>query len=117
MSHYAIAQRWFEAFNRHKPDELLSLYHDQAKHYSPKLKLKHPATDGLIAGKEALRNWWEEAFQNIPTLTYHPNFILCDGNRVFMEYIRKAVGDADMVVGELLVIENGLIVESKVYHG
>jgi hypothetical protein len=116
MSNHSIANSWFKAFNDHDLEALLSLYHENAKHYSPKLKLKHPATDGLLVGKEALRNWWEEAFQNIPTLRYYPNFIICDGNKIFMEYLREAEGDADLIVGELLVIENGLIVESKVYH-
>jgi hypothetical protein len=33
-----IAYRWFEAFNEHDLDKLLALYHEQAEHYSPKLK-------------------------------------------------------------------------------
>ncbi|HLP12767.1 MAG TPA: nuclear transport factor 2 family protein [Flavobacteriales bacterium] len=116
MSAKSIAENWFKAFNDHNLEKLLELYHDNAQHYSPKLKLKHPDSNGLIKGKEALRTWWKEAFQHIPTLSYHPNFILCEGDKVFMEYVRKADGDADLVVGELLVIENGLIVASKVYH-
>lgn len=34
-----------------------------------------------------------------------------------MEYIRKVSGEPDMNVGEVLEIENGIIVASRVYHG
>ena len=34
-----------------------------------------------------------------------------------MEYIRKVDNEADLKVGEVLEIENGLIVSSRVYHG
>ena len=116
MSNNTIAQSWFKAFNEHNLETLLTLYSENARHFSPKLKAKHPETNGLIIGKNKLRDWWHEAFQNIPTLNYHPNFIICEGDKIFMEYVRKVVGEPDLVVGELLVIDNGLIVESKVYH-
>jgi hypothetical protein len=34
-----------------------------------------------------------------------------------MEYTRKADGDPDMLVAEVLEIAGGLIVASRVYHG
>lgn len=111
-----IAHSWFKAFNEHNLENLLSLYDDNDKHYSPKLKLKYPETKGLIIGKQNLSNWWAESFKNIPSLQYVPNFILEDDGKIFMEYLRKAEQQDDIVVGELLCIENNLIIESKVYH-
>ena len=32
-----IANKWFEAFNEHDLEKLLSLYDNNAQHYSPKL--------------------------------------------------------------------------------
>jgi hypothetical protein len=32
-----IAHQWFEAFNQHDLEKLLSLYDENAEHYSPKL--------------------------------------------------------------------------------
>jgi len=110
-----IAHLWFDAFNAHNLCNLLALYNDNAKHYSPKLKLHQPETNGLIVGKAALSNWWQDSFERLPTLKYEPNFILVDGNKVFFEYIRKVDGQIDSIIAELLVIENGLIIESKVY--
>lgn len=48
----AIAHRWFDAFNKHDLEQLLVLYHHEAEHFSPKLKVRHPETNGLIRGKK-----------------------------------------------------------------
>ena len=112
-----IALKWFEAFNEHDLEKLLSLYHDNAQHYSPKLKIRMPETQGLIKGKQALREWWKDAFDRLPSLQYEVIKLTADDEQVFMEYIRHVVGDEDLSVGEVLQIENGAIVFSRVYHG
>ena len=65
-----IAHLWFEAFNAHDLEALVSLYADDAEHFSPKLKQLHPETKGKIRGKDALRDWWRDAFVRMPTLNY-----------------------------------------------
>jgi ketosteroid isomerase-like protein len=112
-----IAAKWFEAFNEHDLEKLLSLYNDNAQHYSPKLKIRMPETQGLIKGKQALREWWKDAFDRLPTLQYEVIKLTADDEQVFMEYIRHVNGEEDLSVGEVLQIENGLIVFSRVYHG
>lgn len=112
-----IATKWFDAFNTHNLEALLSLYDDNAEHYSPKLKIRKPETNGLVRGKNALRDWWKDAFEHLPTLQYLVTTLTANNERVFMEYIRKVSGENDMQVSEVLVIKGGLIVASKVYHG
>ena len=112
-----IATNWFEAFNEHNLENLLSLYDDNAQHYSPKLKIRMPETQGLIKGKQALREWWKDAFDRLPSLQYEVIKLTADDEQVFMEYIRHVAGEEDLSVGEVLQIENGLIVFSRVYHG
>jgi len=112
-----IAVRWFEAFNEHDLEKLLSLYDDHAQHYSPKLKQRHPETGGLITGKEALRAWWQDAFHRLPDLHYTVVRLTANADRVFMEYIRQVGSEPDMDVAELLEIGEGKIVASRVYHG
>ena len=111
-----IATKWFEAFNEHNLENLLLLYHDQAEHYSPKLKARHPETHGLIKGKHALRAWWKDAFDRLPSLQYEVVRLTPYEDRVFMEYIRHVQGDEDLYVGEILEISNGLIIASSVFH-
>ncbi|MDI1355270.1 MAG: nuclear transport factor 2 family protein [bacterium] len=112
-----IARLWFAAFNAHNLEKLLALYDEEAQHYSPKLKLRQPETKGLIKGKEALRGWWKDSFERLPTLQYEVQHVIADNEQVFMEYIRHVNGEADLRVGEVLQIENGRIVFSRVYHG
>jgi len=113
----AIAEAWFAAFNEHNLEQLLGLYDEQARHYSPKLKARQPETQGWIEGKSALSAWWEDAFSRIPGLRYDVVTLTANDERIFMEYLRKAPGEEDMIVGEVLEINgNGFITASRVYH-
>lgn len=112
-----IANDWMAAFNNHDLEALLSLYDDNAQHFSPKLLIRQPETKGLIQGKEAMRAWWQDAFDRIPSLKYIPITFTANDDRIFMEYKRQADGDPDMMVAEVLEIKDGLIIYSRVYHG
>ena len=111
-----LAEHWLSAFNRHDLEGLLSLYHYEAEHFSPKLKVRRPETKGLIQGMTALCAWWQDSFDRLPTLQYHVIQLTPYDNRVFMEYIRHVEGEEDLRVGEMLEVKNGLIVFSRVYH-
>jgi len=117
MTPLAIAKAWLKAFNEHNLENLLALYDEDAIHYSPKLKIRMPETLGLISGKAALRAWWADAFDRLPNLAYLEISLTADEHKVFMEYLRIVPGEQEMNVAELLVIENDLIVSSRVYHG
>lgn len=112
-----IAQAWFAAFNAHDLEALLALYDDDAQHYSPKLKARHPETNGLVQGKPALRAWWQDAFDRLPSLRYEVIRLTTNEDLVFMEYDRYVDGDEVLRVGEVLEVANGRIVASRVYHG
>ena len=113
----SIANKWFDAFNEHNLEKLLALYSNTAQHYSPKLKTRKPETKGLITGKDALRNWWKDSFERLPSLKYVPQNFIVNDSSVFMEYIRNVEGEENMTVGEVLEIKGGLIIASRVYHG
>ena len=117
LKNETTATKWFEAFNTHNLEKLLSLYHPDARHFSPKLKIHKPETKGYIVGKKALREWWQDAFNRLPTLNYSVSSLTANNKAVFMEYVRKVDGESDMLVAEILEIENELIVASRVYHG
>jgi predicted SnoaL-like aldol condensation-catalyzing enzyme len=113
----SIAMLWFEAFNAHNLEKLLSLYDDEAEHFSPKLKIRHPETKGLVTGKDALRTWWKDAFDRLPTLHYKVTSLTSNGDRAFMEYVRTVENEENMLVAEVLEIKEGKIIASRVYHG
>lgn len=71
----------------------------------------------MITGKEDLGNWWQDAFDRLPSLHYKVTSLTANADRVFMEYIRTADGDENMLVAEVLVVKEDKIVASRVYHG
>ena len=79
-----IALKWFEAFNTHQLENLLALYADTAKHFSPKLKISKPEPNGLVVGKDALRDWWKDAFERLSSLQYNVTSLTANEKRVFM---------------------------------
>lgn len=113
----SIAHLWFEAFNTHNLEKLLSLYDDEAQHFSPKLKIRNPETNGLVSGKIALHDWWQDAFDRLPSLHYKVTSLTSNADRVFMEYVRTVETEQDMLVAEVLEIKEGKIIASRVYHG
>ncbi|WP_317170614.1 nuclear transport factor 2 family protein, partial [Tenacibaculum finnmarkense] len=113
----SIAFRWFETFNNKELEKLLALYDDEATHFSPKLKIHKPQTNGLVVGKEAMRSWWQDAFDRLPSLHYKVKSLTANSDRVFMEYIRQVANEDDMLVAEVLEVKNGKIISSRVYHG
>ena len=113
----AIGRRWFAAFNAHDLEALLALYAEDAEHFSPKLKVRMPATEGWVRGVPALRAWWRDAFDRLPTLHYEVVKLTADTEQVFMEYIRHVEDEADLRVGEVLEVRDGRIIASRVYHG
>ena len=113
----SIAFKWFDAFNAHNLEQLLSLYDDDATHFSPKLKIRKPETKGFVSGKQALREWWQDAFDRLPSLHYKVTSLTANGDRVFMEYVRTVAGEDDILVAEVLVVRDGRIIASRVYHG
>jgi ketosteroid isomerase-like protein len=111
-----IATEWLSAFNDHDLERLLDLYDNEAVHYSPKLKIRQPETNGFVKGKDALRAWWKDAFERLPDLHYKATTLTANDDRVFMEYTRQVPGEEDMLVAEVLEIKEK-IVASRVYHG
>jgi limonene-1,2-epoxide hydrolase len=116
-SNLEIARQWLAAFNAHDVPRLVALYADDARHTSPKIRVLHPETGGQLVGKAALTEWWASAIRRLPGLRYEPFAMTADDERVFIEYLRHAPGEAPMPVAEVFEVKKGLIVASRVYHG
>src|SRR6187549_1553365 len=112
-----LARCWLEAFNARDLDALLALYAEDAVHTSPKLRDRQPETQGEVRGKAALRAWWSDAMQRLPQLRYVEQHLTAQDGRVFMEYLRVCPPEPDLVVAEVLVVRDGVIVASHVFHG
>lgn len=110
----SIAEKWFEAFNIQSIEHLLSLYADDAEHFSPRLQKNHPETNGVIKGKAAMRDWWQSSFDKMPSLNYECLNLKVENNIIFMKYSRSVDGEKDIIVNEMLQIKDNKIIFSKV---
>ena len=113
----AIAERWLDCFARRDLDGLLGLYAHDAIHTSPKIRVRHPETGGVLRGPAAMRAWWQDAFDRLPTMRYVKTALTADDERVVMEYVRHVDGEADLPVAEVLEVKGGKIIASRVFHG
>ncbi len=109
-----IAEKWFAAFNIQSIEDLLSLYSDNAEHFSPRLQKNQPETNGLIKGKAAMRDWWQSSFDKMPSLKYECINLRVENDIVFMKYNRRVDGEVDVLVDEILQIKDNQIIFSKV---
>jgi 8-oxo-dGTP diphosphatase len=117
----ALARAWLAAFNERALERLLALYADDASHFSPKLLARRPETKGIVRGTAALRDWWADCFERLPSLRYAERAITTAGDatsgRVLLEYERTVAGEAPLAVAEAFRVVDGRIAESRVYHG
>ena len=113
----AIARQWLAYFNARDVDGLLSLYAEDAIHTSPKLRDRLPHTRGEVRGVDALRAWWTDAMERLPSLQYVEQHLTASSTRVVMEYRRTVDGEDDLLVAEVLEVKDGVIIASHVFHG
>ena len=112
-----LGRTWLAAFNAHDLDGLVAIYSDDATHSSPKIRALHPHTGGKLQGKAAIRAWWADALERLPTLRYEELTVTANDDRVFLEYMRHAPDGAPYPVAEVFEVRGGKIVASRVYHG
>ncbi len=80
MHDAAFAARWYEAWNAHDLDRILSLYAGEVEFSSPYIAALGFAPDGVILGKPLLREYFGKALGRAPELRFHPES-LCVGAR------------------------------------
>ena len=61
-----------------------------------------------------MKDWWQGAFDKMPSLRYSPIEIREEGDIVFLKYKRTVDGEPEVIVNEYLKISSGLIAYSKV---
>jgi hypothetical protein len=117
MTPAQIAEAWLVAFNAYDVDGLLALYAEDATHTSPKIRALHPDTDGKLRGKADIAAWWRGAIERTPGLRYEKTALTASDERVVLEYVRHADGQAPMPVAEAFDVKGGKVIASRVFHG
>lgn len=108
---HRLAQAWLAAFNARCLEDILSLYADQAVHMTPR-------SHTPMVGKDAMRQWWQEAFTRLPNLRYRFQRTTQEGNRVYLEYLRETPVEPTQLISELFELDAaGKVCYSHVFIG
>jgi hypothetical protein len=106
---HAFAEQWVKDWNAHDVDALVAHYTDDVVFTSP-VAARLFGGDGVIRGKEALRQYWSEGIRRIPDLRFEVLALYLGVNTLVINYRNQAGG----VVSEVLTFDGPLVKEG---HG
>ena len=98
---------WIRAWNAHDLDGVLSHFSDDVVFSSPVAVRLLAGSDGVIRGKQALREYWEEGLRRIPDLHFDIEGVYVGVGVLVINYSNQIGG----LVNEVLVFDGDLVKE------
>src|SRR6266496_840060 len=113
-----IFTAWDDALGAKDLDAAMALYQPDATLESPLVCHLLDTEDGVVRGRDNLRQFVAKVFANQPAMRrrYRAGF-LTDGARLVWEYPRESPGGDQMDIFEVMEIRDGLIAHHRVYWG
>lgn len=106
-----FSEQWVNAWNAHDIEAVLEHFHDDVVFTSPVAARVLPDTEGVVAGKEALRHYWTTALKSLPDLHFEIVDVYRGESTLVINY-RNHLGG---LVNEVLIFDgDGLVREG---HG
>ena len=96
-----FAREWIDAWNSHDLDRILSHYTDDVEVSSPLVFERLNKPDGVVKGKDAVREYWRPSMALEPPLEFELLDVLVGVDQITL-YYRSA---GRRVVGETLLID------------
>jgi hypothetical protein len=113
-----IYHAWDEALGRKDLDGAMRLYAEDATLESPLVRHLLGIEEGVIRGRENLRDFVTKVFARTPPLRKrHRDGFFTDGKRLIWEYPRVTADGQQMDLVEAMDIVDGLIQRHCVYWG
>lgn len=109
---------WDDALGAKDLDAAMALYHPDATLESPLVSYLLGVEEGVVRGREALRSFVEQVFDNQPAerRRFRTGF-LTDGQHLTWEYPRQTPEGDQMDFVKVMEITDGLIAHHRVYWG
>jgi len=113
-----IFQAWDEALGAKDLDAAMALYQPDATLESPLVRHLLKRDEGVIRGRDNLRQFVANVFANEPPQRQRFRMgFLSDGSRLTWEYPRQTDRGDQMDIVEVMEIRDGLIQHHRVYWG
>jgi ketosteroid isomerase-like protein len=113
-----VYRAWDEALGAKDLDAALALYAPDATLESPLVRHHLGVDEGVVEGREALRDFVRVVFERQPPQRRrHRTGFFTDGRTLMWEYPRAAPDGEQMDFVEVMEIEGGLIRHHRVYWG
>ncbi len=81
-----FTEEWIEAWNRHDLDAILSHYTDHFELNSPVIADLMGVAEGRLAGKPAVREYWQKALQLVPDLHFCDPAVFIGAGSIIIRY-------------------------------
>ena len=109
-----LAEEWYEAWNAHDLERILSHYSDDVVFVSPFAVEIAGRADGRLEGKEALRAYFGAALERFPDLKFEPIALMTGLDSLVLHY--RSV--QNLLSAELMVVgADGLVTEVRAHYG
>jgi predicted SnoaL-like aldol condensation-catalyzing enzyme len=113
-----IYKLWDQALGNKDLEAALALYAPEASIESPLVQHLMQTSDGIVRGKDALREFIALVFRtNPPQRKRFKQGFFSDGRVITWEYPRQSPDGDQMDLVEIMEIEDGLIQRHRVYWG
>ncbi|MFB9265125.1 nuclear transport factor 2 family protein [Bradyrhizobium erythrophlei] len=113
-----IYRLWDEALGNKDLEEALALYAPDASIESPLVQHLMQTKDGIVQGKDSLREFITRVFRtNPPQRKRFKQGFFSDGRIITWEYPRQSPDGDQMDLVEVMDIAGGLIQHHRVYWG
>ncbi len=113
-----IFQAWDAALGARDLDASVALYHPDATLESPLVRYLLGTSEGIVRGREELREFVARVFATQPPERRHFRMgFLTDGSHLTWEYPRQSADGEQMDLVEVMEVRDGLIQHHRVYWG
>jgi ketosteroid isomerase-like protein len=112
-------EKWVNAWNNHDLKTVLSMYSDDIKFSSPKIKVVFPERKlSKVTNKSELEEYWAKALKNYPNLDFIPKQTILQGNVCILEYYAILDGkNKTSVIEKFEFQDDGRVRKSSGFYG
>ena len=108
----AFADDWYEAWNAHDLDRVLSHYREDVRFSSPFVVAITRSEDGTIVGRPELARYFARALEAYPDLRFEPLGLFVGAESVVLHY-RSVLG---LLAAELMSLDGDRLVTTAMAH-